>query len=329
MIRFIIKRALSAVGVVLSLTVVLFILEKLSNTNPAHAILGPNASNAAVRAETIKLGLNKPLLTQMFVYINNLLHFNLGVSYRTRRPVATDIGQYLPATVELAVFALALSILLGFVLGYLSIRNGIVAKVFRGILLVGASAPGYLIAYAGLVVLYSRFHLLPTSGEASNSQPYQGGFVIFDNIVAGNISGVLDGFVHVIMPSLSIALVPAISIGRVFRSSLEATLRSDFVRTARSKGLSERRVFLSHAIRNSIGPALTMTGLQLGLMFAGVAVVEDIFAWPGIGYYITQSIPVSDFPAIAGVTLVLGIGYVGINALVDVAQSIADPRVKL
>lgn len=329
MFKFVLKRIASAVGVVLALTVVLFVLQKASNTNPVHAILGPNASAAAVKAETIKLGLNRPLLAQLFSYIGNLLQFNLGTSYRTRRPVSTDLAQYLPATVELALVALLIAVGLGLILGYISIKNGVPAKIFRGVLLVGASTPSYLISFAGLVLLYSHFHVLPATGEAGATQPFQGGFVIFDNLVNGNISGVWDGIVHVTLPALSIALVPAISIGRVFRSSLEATLRSDFVRTARSKGLSDRAVFLRHAIRNSIGPGLTMTGLQLGLMFAGVAVVEDIFAWPGIGYYTTESIPVSDFPAIAGVTLVLGVGYVFINALVDIAQSLADPRVKL
>ena len=329
MILFILKRLLASLGVVLSLTAILFLLQHISHTNPVHAMLGPNASEAAIRQETIKLGLNKPLLTQFLNYLSNLAHLNLGVSYRTRRPVTTDIAQYLPATIELALAALILALVLGASFGLLAIRGGFISKILQGVLLLGASTPGYLLSFAGLIVLYSHLHLLPATGEASPSNPFQSGFVIFDDLLAANFSGAWDAVVHVILPALSVALVPAISIGRVFKSSLENTLRTDYVRTARAKGISEKKVFLFHAIRNSIGPALTMTGLQVGLMFAGVAVVEDIFAWPGIGYYTAQSIPVSDFPAIAGVTLVLGVGYVLINAVVDILQSLADPRIKL
>jgi peptide/nickel transport system permease protein len=132
---------------------------------------------------------------------------------------------------------------------------------------------------------------------------------------------------HLAMPALAIAVGPAVSIGRVLRSSLVGNRRSDYVRTARAKGLREVTVLFRHVLRNAIGPALSMTGLQVGLMFAGVLVIEQVFAWPGIGQYTAQSIPVADFPAIAAVTLVLGAGYVVINALVDVLQAIADPRV--
>jgi peptide/nickel transport system permease protein len=138
-----------------------------------------------------------------------------------------------------------------------------------------------------------------------------------------------DGVEHLILPALCVAIGPAVSIGRVLRGSLHASMRSDFVRTARAKGLVERAVLFRHALRNSLSAALSMTGLQVGLMFAGVVVVETVFAWPGIGLYTQQSIPVADFPAIAGVTLVLGAFYVVINALVDVAQAVVDPRVAL
>jgi peptide/nickel transport system permease protein len=134
---------------------------------------------------------------------------------------------------------------------------------------------------------------------------------------------------HVFLPALVLAIAPAVSIGRILRSSLEATLAADHVRTARSKGLTEIAVLARHVTRNSIGPGLSMAGLQLGFMFAGVVVVEQIFSWPGIGNYLAESIPASDYPAIAGVTLVLGALYVVTNAVVDLLQALADPRVTL
>ena len=136
-----------------------------------------------------------------------------------------------------------------------------------------------------------------------------------------------DALRHLILPALCVSLGPAVSIGRVLRTSLESAMDSDFVRTARAKGLSDRTVLFRHALRNSLSAALSMTGLQVGLMFAGIVVIETMFAWPGIGLYTDQSIPPADFPAIAGVTLVLGVAYVVINTAVDLLQAVIDPRV--
>ena len=148
-----------------------------------------------------------------------------------------------------------------------------------------------------------------------------------DAILHGRPGLFVDALRHLLLPAIAVATGPAISIGRVLRSSLITTMGQDYVRTARAKGLPEWAVLAKHVLRNSAGPALSMTGLQVGLLFAGVLVVESIFAWPGLGQYTAQSLPVDDFPAIAGVTLLLGTGYVLINTVVDILQSLADPRI--
>ena len=149
-----------------------------------------------------------------------------------------------------------------------------------------------------------------------------------DSLLAGNGAEWVTALQHLVLPALAIAVGPAVSIGRVLRSTLVTTLRTDYTRTARAKGLKETQVMRKHVLRNSLGPALSMTGLQVGLMFAGVLVVELIFAWPGLGQYTAQSIPVDDFPAIAGVMLLLGVLYVLINTVVDLLQAAADPRIE-
>jgi peptide/nickel transport system permease protein len=136
----------------------------------------------------------------------------------------------------------------------------------------------------------------------------------------------VSGLQHLLLPGLALAIAPAIGIGRILRSSIETSLRAEHVRTARSKGLGETAVLERHVLRNSLGPALSMSGLQLGGMFAGVVVIEQVFSWPGIGLYLGQSIANADFPAIAGVTLLLGSIYIVVNAVVDVLQTVADPR---
>lgn len=331
LLQLIVRRLLSAIAIILFLTLALFVLEHLSHTNPVHSYLGAGASAAAVAAETRKLGLNHPLLVQYFNYLGNLVHGNLGISYRTRDPVTSDIARFLPATAELAVYAMILALILAVVLGVAGAARWRGAGVFRFVMLAGSSSPPFVLALLGILVFSGHLGWLPATGRTSILNPPTGptGFLTIDGLLHGEPSVTLDALRHLVLPATCIALIPAVSVGRILRSSLEETMRLDHVRTARMKGLSDRAVLVRHALRNSLGPALSMTGLQAGLMFAGVVVIEQIFAWPGIGNYVAQGIPQGDFPAIAGVTLVLSIAYVVINALVDILQAVADPRIKL
>jgi peptide/nickel transport system permease protein len=331
MIKFVVKRLLSIVVILLALTAIVFLLQRLSGVNPAHAYLGANASQAAVNRETHILGYDRPLLGQYIHYLSGLLHGNLEVSLRTRHPVRTDIGTFLPATMELALTAIILAVALGSVFGLVSAARFRGAGAFRLLLMSFASAPVFLLALVAILLLSGDLHWLPATGDTSYTNAPTGptGMIVLDGLLHGQPAVAWDGVRHLILPAFVVALGPAVSIGRVLRGSLEGSMASDFARTARAKGLKERTVVFRHALRNSASGALSMTGLQVGLMFAGVVVVEAIFAWPGIGLYVDQSIPQADFPAIAGVTLVLGVGYVIINAVVDILQAVVDPRVTL
>ena len=331
MLRLITRRVGAMAVVLLFLVVVVFTLQHLTPTDPVHSSLGANASKSAIQAETHRLGYDRPIVVQYVSYVGDLLHGNLQQSLRTRRPVATDLRHYLPATAELALFGLVLAAVLGAFLGIVTAARFKGAGIFRVITLAGASMPPFLLALVGILYFYHRLHWLPATGRTSLANPPSGptGFLTIDTLLHGNVHGFTDAIGHLILPGLCIALIPAVSIGRVLRSSLLSTMRTDYVRTARSKGLREVAVVWHHAMRNSIGPALSMGGLQVGLMFAGVVVIEQIFAWPGIGLYTAQSIPRSDFPAIAGITLALGAGYVIVNTIVDLLQAVADPRIAL
>jgi peptide/nickel transport system permease protein len=329
--KFLLQRIVAMIVILLVLTAIVFSLQKLSHTNPAHAYLGANASKAAIAKESALLGYNKPVIEQYFHYVVGVFHGNLEKSLRTRRPVATDLGAYLPATLELTIAALALALFLGAGLGLASAGRWRGASILRVLMITGSSTPAFLLALLGVLVLNGDLHWLPASGDSGvlNAPTGPTGMIIPDALFHGDFATMWDGIVHLLLPAFCVAIGPAVSIGRVLRGSLHSALRSDFVRTARSKGLSDRVVLFRHALRNSLSAALSMTGLQVGLMFAGVVVVETVFAWPGIGLYTDQSIPQADFPAIAGVTLVLGASYVVINALVDIFQAVIDPRVTL
>lgn len=329
MIKVIAKRLAAMVGILLILSASIFILQKLSKTDPVHAYLGANASPQAIARESHILGYDRPLIDQYLHYVKGLLTGNLGESLRTRRPVATDLRAYLPATIELTVFGLLLAVLLGSLLGVASAGRWRGSGVLRLVLVSGASAPSFLLALLGILLFFNKLHWLPANGDTSYNNAPTGptGFLLIDTLVHGQLSMFGNAIRHLILPGVCVALGPAVSIGRVLRTGLVTNLGSDFVRTARAKGLSERAVLFRHALRNSVNAALSMTGLQAGLMFAGIVVIETVFSWPGIGLYTDQSIPAADFPAIGGVTIVIGIGYVLINTVVDLLQAVADPRV--
>jgi peptide/nickel transport system permease protein len=329
--KFVLTRIASMIGIVLVLVLVMFILQRVTPVDPVRAKLGSNASKEAVAAERQRLGYNDPLPVQYVNYVDDLLHGNLQESLRTRRPVMTDISDYLPATMELAFFGLMGALLMGGTLGIASAAKFRGSGAFRVVLIVGASAPVFLLALLGLVFFYRDLGWIPATGRTSfqNAPTGPTGFLTVDGLIHGRPDVTWDAFQHLLLPAFCIAIGPAVAIGRVLRGSLIGNLRSDYIRTARAKGLRENTVMFKHALRNSVGPALSMSGLQVGLMFAGVVVVETIFAWGGLGQYVVQSIPRADFPAIAGVTLLLGVGYVVINSVIDILQSLADPRIRL
>lgn len=326
------KRLLAAVPIILFLTAVVFALSKVSGLNPARAALGGHASPAALAHLEHQLWLDRPISSQYLHYLDRLfLHGDLGTSIQTRRPVATDLSSALPATIELAAVAALIALIMAAAFGIVSALAPRRSGLFRVSLITAASAPAFLLAIGGIYIFYGKLHILPAAGQTSYANPPTGptGFLLIDSLLHGDPGMFGDALRHIIMPAVVLSVIPAVAIGRVLRSSLTTTLEADHVRTARSKGLSERSIVLRHGIRNSLTAPLAMTGLQVGAMFAGVVIVEDIFAWPGIGQYAAQAIPVDDFPAVAGVTLVIGVIYILLNAAVDICQALADPRIAL
>jgi peptide/nickel transport system permease protein len=328
MIKFAIRRGVVAIFLLLVLLAVLFFLQHVSSSDPAAAYLGSKASPAQIAAVRHRLGLDDPLVQQYFRYIGHALQGDLGVSLRTRDTVAHDLATFLPATVELVAASFLLAIFFAAVFAFSGALRWPGGSVYRGTLLVGASAPAFLLALLGIVVFYSKLGWLPAGGRGPTSTSPTG-FVLIDSVLHGDWSEFVSGLEHLILPATCLAIAPAIAIGRILRSSMEGNLRADHVRTARAKGLGEAAVVERHVLRNSIGAALSMSGLQLGGMLAGVVVIEQVFSWPGIGLYLSQSIANADFPAVAGVTLLLGAAYIVINAVVDLLQAMADPRLTL
>lgn len=324
------QRIVGMVVVLLLLTLAVFVIQAKLPADPVAATLGGGASQQLIEQTRHKLGYDKPLWVQYERFLERLTHGNLGTSLRTRSSVAGDIAHFAPATAELAIASAIWIFLFSLVLGIWSALRRYGSGVARMVMLALASAPSFFLAILFILLFYSHLHWLPASGESTNLQPIGKitGLLLIDALLRGNVHIAWDALTHLILPSLVIALGPAISIARVMRGSVMDTMRLDHIRTARSKGLSEVRVILKHALRNSLTPVLAMTGLQVGLLLTGVVVVETVFAWPGLGLYTANALQFDDFPAVMGITLVFGVVYVVVNAIVDILQLIADPRLK-
>lgn len=325
------RRCVALVAVLFGLALIVFALQAVVPQNPARAMVGASAPAQVVAKKSHELGYDRPLPVRFVDYMGRVLSGNLQTSLRTRNPVAKDLETFAPATLELALAAAALAGAMGVGLGLLLARGGRMARSLRTLLIGGASIPTFLSALLLILLLYSTLHLLPASGRVGDTLVVPQGptkLLVVDAILHGQ-PGVLGSVLtHILLPALTLALLPALAIARTLATSCEQVLREDYVRTARTKGLPERTVMARHVLRNACGPALTMGGLQFGLLLGGIVVVEQIFAWPGLGRYLDQSIAYSDFPAITGTTLLLGAAYVVVNFLVDLGQAWADPRIR-
>lgn len=323
------RRSLGAIPVLLALVAVVFTLQKVAPIDPVVALIGDKAPPQVYAAARAKLGLDDPLPVQLFNYLARALQGDLGMSSVTRTPVADNIVKFLPVTLELIFVSCVLVVIIGMFLGLATAQGWRGSGVLRVVMISGASIPVFLACLMAMLVFYRWLGVLPVTGQTSAYDAPTGPthFLLIDSLLAGRPALFLDVLKHLILPALCIAIVPAVAVGRVLRSSLEGTMRAEYTRTARAKGLTENRILIRHALRNSVGPVLALMGLQLAAMIGNSILVEMIFARPGIGLFISQAIYKGDFNTIAGVTLVIGLLYVLVNIAVDVLQAAADPRI--
>jgi peptide/nickel transport system permease protein len=331
----VLRRLLLVIPMLIGVTLLTFTVSRVVPVDPLVVIVSEKALDQPdiVAAAVRKWGLDKPLPAQYLYYLRNLLHGDLGVSFKTKRPVAQDLVQYLPATVELGLASLLFALALGLPLGILAaIHSGSwVDHLARLVSLLGASMPPFWSGLMALFAFYFKLQILPGPGRVSTrllAPATITGLHLVDTLLVGDTAAFADALQHLILPSMVLGWFTLALICRITRSSLLEVLRMDYIRTARAKGLHERTVLLRHALRNAFIPTLTTLGLAFAGLMTGAIMTETIFAWPGIGRYAVESAVNLDYPAVLGTTLLIAVIYIFVNLTVDVLYGVVDPRIR-
>jgi len=311
--RFLLRRVLQALVVVLGVLVITFILIHLLPGGPARAALGPKATDTAIVSFNHENGLDRPLYVQFGVYAGHALTGNLGFSYTLNRSVENLISQRLPKDVLLIGVSYLIALAIAIPLGVMQAirRNSARDYVLTAMAFIFYSVPAFLLSLELIDVFAIRLGVLPPGAPQS------------DNLVA-----ILHSPQGLVLPVLTLALITVAQFSRYVRSAGIETLTADYIRTARSKGLTERAVLARHLVRNSLLPVITLVGLSLPFAVAGAVVLEQVFNYPGMGLLFFNAATAQDYPVLLGVTLVVGLATTLGNLLADVAYSIADPRIK-
>lgn len=304
MLKYIIKRLLALIPVLLGVILLVFVIMNMTNGDAATIILGENATEESLEALREEWGLNDPVLVQYVRYIVNLCQGDLGESYTTGKPVVYEIfANRFPATLKLAVTALVFSVILALPLGIIAAikQNSLFDTISMVLSLIGTSMPAFWLALLLILLFSVELQLLPATGS--------------------------EGIRSLILPALSLSVMHLAAIARTTRSSMLETIRQDYIRTARSKGISYRTTIMRHALRNAMIPTLTVIGIQAGSLLGGALLTETVFSWPGVGRYLVASIQGRDTNAVIGCLVVFTVCFSLVNLLVDILYGFVDPRI--
>lgn len=334
MVTFLVRRIAFMLVTVLGAVTVTFVLATMVPSDPARAALGPDATESQVARYRSERGLDQPLPVQYVRYVGAIARGDFGTSIVSRTPILDDLARFIPATVELLIPSLLISIVFGVGLGIAAAfyRGTWIDQASRFLSLVGLSMPIFWLGLVLQLVFFRALGWFPASGRLASAlspPPHETGLYTIDALLAGRWDLFLSATHHLVLPAVALSTLTLGIVARMTRSSLLDVLSSNYVRTARSKGLQERRVLWKHALRNALIPIVTVIGLRLGQMFSGAVLTETVFAWPGVGRYAFTALRQLDFPVVIGFTVWATFVYAFVNLLVDLSYSWIDPRVRL
>ncbi|MBV8753293.1 MAG: ABC transporter permease [Hyphomicrobiales bacterium] len=335
MATLILKRLLMAVPSLIGVVIVTFLLTRALPGDPAAYFAGPAASKEAVEEVRVKLGLDKSLPEQFVRYVRDLARGDLGTSLTTGQPVVSEIRTRLPASAELTLLGLIVSMGVAVPLGILAATRpgSLIDHACRVVATAGVSLPVF---FTGLILVYVFYYLLGWApaplGRLDiffSAPPPVTGFYLMDSLIAGNGELFLASLNQLVLPALTLGIFSLAPIARMTRASMLAVLSSDFVRTARASGLSPFTITVTYAFRNAMLPVVTTLGMVFSFLLGANVLVEKVFAWPGIGSFAVEALIASDFAPVQGFVLTMAVMYVALNLMIDVLYGLIDPRVRI
>jgi peptide/nickel transport system permease protein len=322
----------------LGLLLVTFVIGRVVPIDPVLAVIGERATQAQYEAARLSLGLDRPVWEQFAIYVRDALTGDLGTSIRTRTPVADDIRRFFPATLELATLATIIGVILGIPAGVLAATKpgSLLDQAVRLIGLVGYSLPVFWLGLMGLLLFYGILGWVGGPGRLSSGYemmfefdvPRVTGMILIDTALAGQWAIFRNALSHIILPAGVLGYYSMAYISRMTRSFMMNELSQEYITTARVKGMPEWRVVWVHALRNVLVPLITVVALSYATLLEGSVLTETVFAWPGLGLYITTALFSADMPAVLGGTVVVGMVFVGLNMFSDILYRIVDPRAR-
>ena len=333
MLRFVVRRLLLLIPILLGVSVLVFGWIHLLPGSPAESLLGEHATPQAVAQIRRQYGLDKPLYVQYWRYLETTLEGNLGTSIATTRPVTYEIEHRFPATVELALAAMVFAIVCGVPLGFFAAKR--YGTWFDNaslvVSLIGISIPIFFLAIILKYIFAVRLGWLPSVGREDilAVRPHPTNFYILDAILNGDPTALWDSIKHLILPAIALGSIPLAIVTRITRASVLDVQNEDYVRTARAKGLAPHTVDSRHVMRNALLPVVTIIGLQTGLLLSGAVLTETVFAWPGIGSWLKDAIFNRDYPVLQGGILFVAFVFVIVNLIVDISYALINPRIRL
>ncbi|MBK1663602.1 peptide ABC transporter permease [Rhodospirillum rubrum] len=333
MISFILRRVVLIIPAFIGVTLLAFALIHLIPGDPILVMAGERGVSPARHAMLMtQLGLDRPLWEQYLTYLGKALQGDLGNSIVTRQPVIEEFKTLFPATIELGVFAMVFAVLIGIPAGMLAaVKRG--TSLDHGVMVVSLTGYSMPIFWWGLLLIMLVSGILgwtPVSGRIDSIMWIDTvtGFMLIDSLLSDEPGAFLSALHHLILPAIVVGTIPLAVIARMTRSAMLEVLREDYVRTARAKGVSPGRVVMVHALRNALIPVITVIGLQTGVLLAGAILTETIFAWPGVGKWLVDSINRRDYPAVQGGILLISTVVILVNLLVDVLYGVINPRIR-
>ena len=334
MVKYIFLRIFHSLFVLFGLSLLIFFIARVMPGDAARVALGPLATEEQVQKLREEMHLDKPFPVQYYFWLRSVLHGDLGRSLYTRRPVVTDLNEFLPATLELVLFSFFISLVVGQVMGVLAgyFRNSWFDGLSRLIAYIGVATPAFAVAIFFLLIFSYVLGFAPAVGRISltlKPPPRVTGFLILDSLISGQFRLALNGLKHIILPAASLAVAHIAQEGRVTRSSIVDNLQKDYVAAHKVHGIPTQSVIFKYILKPSLIPTVSIMGLDFAFIIANAFLVELVFMWPGFARYAVTVMLNKDLNAIVAVVLIVGVAFAIVNLIVDIVVSFLDPRIRL